>query len=174
MINRSILDSKYLITFAALLIFSNACLADGNYLTDPHTSSPVTISKYPTTLEQLLQSISPSGCPLTCKSDLKSQELQVVLHNRPLHDVMGALAPLLDGNWLYNRKTRGYLFYVRRRTVHYAKTWWDLLMAERSNDALENYRNTLHVLNHPVVDVFSNSSTTGENNADLTPYELSR
>lgn len=172
MINRSILDSKYLITFAALLIFSNACQADGNYLTDPHTSKPVTINACPTTVEQLLQSISPSGCPLTCKSDLKSQELHVVLHNRPLHDVMGALAHLLDGNWLYNSKTRGYLFYVRRRSVQYAKTWWDLLMSERSNDALENYRNTLHVLNHPVVDVSSSSFTTGENNADLTPEEL--
>lgn len=165
------------VTFVVSVILCMAvvsCAADTRYLSDSHTLTHITETSSPISLDQLCAALSSSNCPLACVKSEAHLELQVYLHNRRLRDVMSALARLLNGNWLYNSKTHGYLFYIRRNQLAYAEKWWTLFMAQRASDRLRNNRGALAALSAPQHYTFTSSTVGGGQSGSAQEEALDR
>lgn len=76
---------------------------------------------------------------LTCDTDCAEQKLQLRVNDRPLWQIMEAVARLLPGTWKRSPKEASYTLLMDSSWVQRRRRWWDLFVKEHAR-ALEAQR----------------------------------
>lgn len=115
---------------------------------DPHPLSSdstlqrdVTISAAPITLSDLCSKLSSPGCQLQAADGSRSQLLQIKLVNRPMWQIMDAVAHLIPGKWVKNTLHSGFFFEISEATLQHENEWWSLydrLLSRATGDISNN------------------------------------
>lgn len=93
-------------------------------------------------LEYVLQGLSKDGVHLACDAECAQQKLQLRIHQRPLYQVMEALAELLPGEWVSTGTKGSYMLRMAPKAVQRRRRWWEVFNEERTGD-FANLRNAL-------------------------------
>jgi hypothetical protein len=86
----------------------------------------------------MLKEWEDEGITLTCSVTCRDQKIQIHLKDRPLHEIMNAVADLLPGAW-EKRGEHHYELVMDRDALDRRRQWW--LLFERARSAgLQSYR----------------------------------
>lgn len=89
-------------------------------------------------LGEMLQQWEGGGITLTCSVTCRDQKIQIHFKDRPLHEIMNAVADLLLGTW-EKRGEHHYELVMDRDALDRRRQWW--LLFERARSAgLQSYR----------------------------------
>ncbi len=86
----------------------------------------VSINADPISLRSFLSKLSNTNVQLFCEGEVKHQKLQMHLVNRPLYQIMDAVAELIPGEWAAGIKPGTYYFSMTDAAIHKEQQWWSL------------------------------------------------
>jgi hypothetical protein len=110
--------------------------------TDPRLNKMVTVNATGVPLSELLKSLTTQGLALRAAPSCASLKVQIRFRNRPLTELINAIADLLPGRWEAMQGGAGYLLLMDESAVARRRRWWDLITKERDT-ALAAQKNSV-------------------------------
>ncbi len=120
---------------------------------DAHLQREVTISAAPISLSDLCSRLSIPGCQLQAADGSRNQLLQIKLVNRPVWQVMRAVAHLIPGVWVKNTQHSGFVFEASETVAQHEREWWRLYDSLVSRASGEIGSNIVQNLTAPIPNI---------------------
>lgn len=99
------------------------------YENNPLLQKTITVNAVPIPLRSLCHMLGGNRITISASKEYSGQLLQMNIVEKPVWQVMKALATLLSGTWLHTENGDGYILEMRVSAIRQRRNWWKIYSA---------------------------------------------